>query len=174
MAVRQLWIVRHGEATPDQHDLSETGRQQADLLAARLAGLRFHRISHSPRPRAARTAEIVAARLPVAPMSVAPELDDRVPTDDPAADAAMIARFTGGVEQDTHELIVTHNFQVAWFVRDALAAPAERFRVMNSANTGLTVIRCPTGRQPRVLLVNDLSHLPPELRWTGLPADLIL
>ena len=97
-----------------------------------------------------------------------------MPTDDPAADAAMIAQFTGGVEQDVREVIITHNFQVAWFVRDALAAPAERFRVVNSANTGLTVIRYPTGRQPRVLLVNDLSHLPPELRWTGLPADLIL
>ena len=172
MSVRHLWIVRHAEATPDQSGLTETGRRQADLLGVRLAGLPIAAVSHSPRPRAAKTAAIVAGHLPGVPVDEAPELDDRIPSDDPDAMAAMIARFTG--PGPAHQLVITHNFQVGWFVRDALAAPAARFEVVNSANTALTVIRYPSGGAPRVIVVGDLTHLPPELRWTGLPAELRL
>ncbi|MFC7532125.1 phosphoglycerate mutase family protein [Actinoplanes sp. GCM10030250] len=173
MSARELWIVRHGEATPDQNDLSETGRQQADHLGARLAGVPFAAISHSPKARAVRTATTVAAHLPGTPVREAAELNDRIPPDDLAAMAAMIAKFTAPASASP-ELLITHNFQVGWFVREALAAPAARFDAMNSANTGLTVIRYPAGGPPRVLLFNDLSHLPAELRWTGLPPELRL
>ncbi|MBB2942005.1 putative phosphoglycerate mutase [Actinoplanes lutulentus] len=172
MAVRHLWLVRHGEAVPDQSDLTEAGRQQASLLGARLAGLPLESISHSPKPRALRTAQIVARHFPDVPVREAEELDDQVPTDDPSVSAAMIARFTSPVADESHELVITHNFQVGWFLRDAYAAPPERFRVVNQCNTGVTLIRYPAGQVPRVILVNDLTHLPAELRWTGFPPEL--
>ncbi|MEU4694973.1 phosphoglycerate mutase family protein [Actinoplanes sp. NPDC023714] len=172
MAVRHLWLMRHGEAVPDQSDLTTAGRQQAELAGLRLAGVPLEAISHSPRPRAVRTAQILARRFPDVPVREAPELDDRVPTDDRATAAAMITRFTGPVAEESHELVITHNFQVGWFLRDAYAAPPERFRVVNQCNGGLTLIRYPAGQVPRVILVNDVSHLPVELRFTGFPPEL--
>jgi hypothetical protein len=63
---------------------------------------------------------------------------------------------------------------VGWFVREVLEAPVARWRGLNSGHTGLTVIRWTAGRAPAPLVFNDLAHLPPELRWTGFPADLRL
>ncbi|MDI6098240.1 histidine phosphatase family protein [Actinoplanes sp. NEAU-A12] len=174
METRHLWIARHAEATADESGLSAAGERQAALLGERMAGVPLTAVSHSPLPRAARTASLVAAHLPGVPVRVAAELDDRVPTEEPAASAAMIARFAGPAPAETHELLITHAFQVAWFVREALETPAERWRDLIPANTGLTVIRYfPNGRR-RVLIFNDLSHLPAELRWTGSPPELRL
>ncbi|SDT67489.1 histidine phosphatase family protein [Actinoplanes derwentensis] len=172
--VRHLWIVRHAEALPDQSGLTAAGERQAGLLGERLAAVPFAAVSHSPLPRAVRTAALVAAHLPGVPVRVAEELDDRVPTDDPAASAAMIARFTGPAAEERHELVVTHAFQVAWFARAALETPAERWRDLIPANTGLTVIRYFPGGRTRVIVFNDLAHLPPELRFTGFPPELRL
>ncbi len=174
--VRHLWIARHAEALADQTGLTAIGVRQAELLGDRLAGVPFAVVSHSPLARAVRTAQLVASRLPGVPVRMAGELDDRVPTDEPEASAAMISRFTGPAPgpADRHELVITHAFQVAWFVRDALATPADRWRDVIPANTGLTVIRWfPDGRA-RLIVFNDLSHLPPELRFTGSPPDLSL
>jgi serine/threonine-protein phosphatase PGAM5 len=68
---------------------------------------------------------------------------------------------------DTHEVLVTHAYQVAWLVRDALDAPPARWLGLDSANTGLTVIEHRTGLPPALVMFNDLSHLPADLRWTG-------
>jgi broad specificity phosphatase PhoE len=172
--VRHLWIARHAEATGDQSGLTGAGERQAGLLGQRLAGVPFAAISHSPLARAVRTAALVAAHLPDVPVQVATELDDRVPTDEPVASAAMISRFSGPAPAETHELLITHAFQVAWLVRDALETPAERWRDLIPANTGLSVIRhFPDGRR-RVIAFNDLSHLPAELRYTGSPPELRL
>jgi probable phosphoglycerate mutase len=169
--VSRLWIARHAEALPDESGLSETGRRQAELLGERLAGVGITRISHSPLPRAAETASIVAAHLPGVPVEPAAELTDAIPSDDPAAADAMVARFAG---PPADQLLITHNFQVAWFVRAVLEAPAERWRALNSCNAALTVIRYAAGRPTVPLVFNDYSHLPEPLRWTGFPPELRL
>ncbi|MZD10509.1 histidine phosphatase family protein, partial [Streptomyces sp. SID5785] len=84
-------------------------------------------------------------------------------------------RFTGPVTgggADRYELVVTHSFLVGWFVRDALDAPVWRWLGLNPGNAALTVIRYAPGRVPGVLVLNDVSHLPDELRWTDFPAAL--
>ncbi|GAA1625074.1 histidine phosphatase family protein [Actinoplanes couchii] len=172
--VRHLWIARHAEALADQTGLSPAGERQAGLLGERLAGVPFAAVHHSPLVRAVRTAALVAAHLPGVPVQPADELDDRVPTEEPDASAGMIARFTGPADQERHELLITHAFQVAWFAREALETPAERWRDLIPANTGLTVIRYFPGGRTRVIVFNDLSHLPPELRFTGFPPELSL
>jgi broad specificity phosphatase PhoE len=58
MANRLLYLARHGEsetapaANPEDGDLTETGRQQAELLGKRLQGIPFAAIHHSPWARA--------------------------------------------------------------------------------------------------------------------------
>ncbi len=69
---------------------------------------------------------------------------------------------------DVHELLITHNFVIAWFVREALQAPEWRWMTLNQAHCGLTVLAQRHRAPWTVLSHNDLAHLPVELR-TGLP-----
>ncbi|MFJ8810481.1 histidine phosphatase family protein [Streptomyces sp. NPDC102490] len=84
-----------------------------------------------------------------------------------------LRRFTGAVTdgtRDRHELVVTHNFLIAWLVRDALHAPKWRWLGLDHGNAALTVIRYAPGRAASVLVTNDMRHLPAELCWTGFPS----
>lgn len=148
MATRHLYIARHGDADAFGQ-LTETGREQARLLGRRLAHLPIDAVWHSPLPRAAASAQELAAQLPSgAPVAEAPELIDHVPyvpkpEETPrawipffdgyaAAEAAagnrtassLTARFAEATEPtvDVHEVLVTHAYPIAWLVRDALDA----------------------------------------------------
>jgi serine/threonine-protein phosphatase PGAM5 len=85
---------------------------------------------------------------------------------------ALVARFARppGTDRDRHDVLVTHAHQIAWLVRHALDAPPSRWRRLDSANAALTLIEYRRGAPPALVMFNDLSHLPPDLRWTGLPA----
>ncbi|HET6480224.1 MAG TPA: histidine phosphatase family protein [Actinoplanes sp.] len=165
----RLYLARHAEALPDEIGLTENGRRQAALLGERLVGAGITRISCSPLARAAETASIVASALPGVPVEAVDELTDFDPGDDPAAAEALVARFA---DPPAAELCITHMFQVGWFLRAVLDAPVDRWRALNSCNTGLTVLRWSSGLPVFPLVFNDQSHLPPELRWTGFPAEL--
>lgn len=89
---------------------------------------------------------------------------------------ALVARFARvpepdarGARADTHEVLVTHAYPIAWLVRHALDAPPSRWLGLNSANTALTVIVYRTALPPTMVMFNDMSHLPADLRWTGFP-----
>ncbi|WP_432061711.1 histidine phosphatase family protein [Streptomyces sp. S1] len=201
-AARYLYLARHGEALPDESGLSEGGRRQAVLLGERLRGAPLSAIHHGPLARAAETARLVRERLgdvPLRPSAPAgdyvPYLPHREELPPESADALLdhlalfpaeereqgpglareaLALFTGPVAGDEprHELVVTHNFLIAWLVRAALDAPEWRWMGINQANAALTVIRYAPGRAPAVLLFNDTGHLPADLRWTGFPPEL--
>ena len=47
---------------------------------------------------------------------------------------------------DAHELLITHNFVIAWFVREVLDAPDWRWMTINQAHCGLTVLSQRPGR----------------------------
>lgn len=197
-AARYLYLVRHGEALPDESGLSEVGRRQAALLGRRLAGRPISAVHHGPLARAAQTAGLIAEHLPAAGVRACDAAGDYVPyvpgrAELPAESADLflrflarsepqesgpelarqaVAAFTGPVpgDEERHELVVTHNFLIAWLVRHALDAPPWRWLGLNHAHASLTVIRYAPGRPPSPLLVNDLGHLPEDLRWTGFPA----
>lgn len=195
MAGRFLHLVRHGEAV-DDGPLSDLGRQQARCVAARLADLPVAAIHHSPLRRAVETTELISERLPGVPVHPSELVGDYIPpVPDPQALPAVYATFLGDVsaaeyargaelataavvrhavpaETDTHELIVTHNFLVAWFVRHALGAPDSRWLGLNQGNCALTTILYRPDRPPALLRFNDMAHLPEPLRWTGLPSAL--
>lgn len=197
MRTRHVYIARHGSADA-LGELTDVGRRQASLLGERLAGIPVDAIWHSPLPRAVATAQELARHLPSAAVAEAPELIDHIPyvpsVDErpPAwagffdgfdeADSAtghrlaqeLVARFATVPDPaiqttDTYEVLITHAYQVAWLVRDALGAPPARWLGLNSANAALTVIEYRAGLPPAIVMFNDMSHLPPDLRWTGFP-----
>ena len=75
-----------------------------------------------------------------------------------------------GAGHETHEVLVTHAYPIAWLVRDALgAAPSRWLSLTTIANTALTIIEYRDDLAPTLVMFNDMSHLPNELRWTGFP-----
>lgn len=196
MATRFLYIARHGDADAFG-ELTQTGREQARLLGRRLAHLPITAVWHSPLPRATATARELDLFLQGSPpMGEAPELVDHVPYVPPADETPQVwvpffdgydtdeavaghttarrltARFAGPPDRgdDLHEVLVTHAYPIAWLIRDALDAPPIRWLGLSSANAALTVIEYRPGLPPSISMVNEMSHLPPELRWTGFPA----
>lgn len=190
-----LFLVRHGEHLGAEHGLedgplSPRGRRQAQLLADRLSPVALDAVWHSPLERAAETARAVSARLPALDPVPTALLFDCVPSgmtpDTPAGYEPFFGSYTeaeleAGTAQmsdavaeflvrkpGAHELLITHNFVIAWFVREVLGAPAWRWLTLNQAHCGLTVLAQRPGRPWTMLSHNDLGHLPAELR-TGLP-----
>lgn len=174
---RHLYLTRHAEA---DGDLTDADHRQATLLAERLTTVPLQAIHHSPAPRATQTAQLIAAHLPGIQDDLPPDFAKTVHTylkhfpDSALTHGPWLARratdhFAIPSEPDTHELIVTHNQIVCWFVRDALQAPTWRWLGINAANAALTLIRYRPNRPPDLVTFNDLAHLPPELRWTGFP-----
>jgi len=192
MATRHVYLARHGAADAFG-ELTDVGRTQADLLGERLAGLPVDAVWHSPLPRAAASARVIGTHLPDVPVAEAAELVDHVPyvptgtdlapawagffdgyddaerTQGESLAAALVERFARTADVETHEVLVTHAFQVAWLLRHALDAPPARWIGLNTGNTGLTVIQYRDGLPPTVVLFNDMGHLPGDLRWTGFP-----
>ncbi|MET7639888.1 histidine phosphatase family protein [Streptomyces sp. NPDC005438] len=201
-AARHLYLARHGEASPDESGLTDTGRRQAALLGKRLREIPLAAIHHGPLTRAEQTARVVAEQLGDVPCHRSEAAGDYVPylptreelppeaadswigflhqftagerERGPGLAAAALAEFTGPVAEDEprHELVVTHNFLVGWLIRAALDAPKWRWLGINHANAALTVIRYAPDRPPALLLFNDTGHLPAQLRWTGFPPEL--
>ncbi|MER7793956.1 histidine phosphatase family protein [Streptomyces sp. NPDC097640] len=199
-ATRYLYLARHGEASPDESELTDNGRRQAVLLGQRLRSSPLSAIHHGPLPRAEQTAQLIHDQLDGVPLQQSelagdyiPYLPKRQELPPDSADAmldrlsqfpaeehaprlaqAALTQFTGPVKADQpcHELVVTHNFLIGWLVRAALDAPNWRWMGLNHANAALTVIRYAPDRPTSVLFYNDMGHLPPHLRWTGFPPEL--
>jgi serine/threonine-protein phosphatase PGAM5 len=191
-----LYLVRHGEADPHDGPLSQAGKEQARLTGQRLSQLPFSAISHGPLPRAAQTADLIAACLPGVPVSACDLAGDYLPSDpDPAGLPSSLASFVSGFSAaeraegpalaaaalerfaragsgpgDTYELVVTHNFLIGWLVSQALDAPRWRWLGLNQMNCAVTVIAYLAGLPASLITFNDAGHLPPALRWTGFPA----
>ncbi|WP_394551637.1 histidine phosphatase family protein [Agromyces sp. MMS24-JH15] len=191
----RLYLIRHGEQLDAEHGVSDgplspRGRRQAQALAERLGGVPFDAAWHSPLERAAETAEIIARRMPALQPEPSPLLFDCYPSgpapETPSAYDAFFgsiteaemeagaaqmsdaaAEFLRSSREDRHDLLITHNFVIGWFVREALGAAAWRWVSISQAHCGLTILTQKPGRPWSLLVHNDLAHLPPELR-TGL------
>lgn len=190
-----LFLVRHGEQQDAEWGvadgpLSPRGVRQATAVAERLGGVPFRNVWHSPLQRASETAQIMAQQLPALQPEPSSLLFDCVPTgfspemphtfeaffnsvteDEIEAGRAQMAdavgEFLTPARESTYDLLITHNFVIGWFVREALNAPDWRWVGINQAHCGLTMIQYRTGRMPELVVHNDLGHLPVELR-TGL------
>lgn len=193
-----IYLVRHGEqqdaefGLPDG-PLSDRGKRQAAAIGERLATVPFTGAWHSPLQRATETATIIESSLGGLTSEPSNLLFDCYPSGPSADMPHAFDSFFGGVtaEQieagraqmtdavteylapargDRHDLLVTHNFVIGWFVREVLNGPEWRWLGVNQANCGLTVIRVRSAKPPVLVAHNDLGHLPVELR-TGLGVD---
>jgi broad specificity phosphatase PhoE len=188
-----LYLVRHGEQQDAEYGLpdgklSARGMRQAEAIATRLSGVPFSGSWHSPLERASDTARILTQRMPALEPQPSTLLMDCIPSgptpsmphafrsffgsvtaaEIEAGEAQMtdaLAEWMTPTHEDRHDLLITHNFVIGWFVRETFGA--ESWRV-NQANCGLTIIRVRSAKPPVLLVHNDLGHLAPELR-TGLP-----
>ncbi|MDO9063447.1 MAG: histidine phosphatase family protein [Microbacterium sp.] len=191
-----LYLVRHGEQLDAEHGLpdgplSPRGVRQAKAIADRLGGVPFTGAWFSPTDRAESTAHILSQRLTGLHPEPSALLLDCIPSGpEPGMPEAFLPFFGGITDQiidagsaqmadavdewlrptveDTHDLLITHNFVIAWFVREVFDAPAWRWLTVNQANCGLTIIRARSVKPHTLIAHNDLGHLPVELR-TGLP-----
>jgi broad specificity phosphatase PhoE len=195
---RYVYLVRHGEQQDAEHGLpdgplSGRGQRQATAIAERLSGVPFSSVSTSPLERAVETARFMTARMPAMEPVPTALLMDCIPSGPSPEMPHVFESFFGGVSHDQiaageaqmadataewlspsradrHDLLITHNFVIAWFVREVFGAPAWRWMGVNQANCGLTIIRVRTAKPPVLVAHNDLGHLPAELR-TGLPVE---
>ncbi|GAA2919581.1 putative phosphoglycerate mutase [Microbacterium keratanolyticum] len=194
-----IYLVRHGEHQDAEHGLADgplsaRGRRQAELIADRLSGLPLDAVWHSPLLRANETARAIAERIPAVEMQASALLFDCVPTGMTEETPAAFEPFFGAVTEaeieagraqmadavseflvrkpgDVHEVLITHNFVISWFLREVLEAPDWRWMTINQAHCGLSVIAQKPGRPWTLVSHNDLGHLPFELR-TGMPDPL--
>jgi len=165
--------------------LSRLGRVQAERLGRRLRKVAFSAIHHSPLTRAAQTADIVAGHLPQVPRHACAYVTDRtpvpsaqqadqypqrwhawldgVPEDERDVDAvalrAAVEHFGVVGDTDRHELLITHNFVIGWFVRHVLDAPQWRWIGLNQANCAITILLWDSDRPPTLVSFNDTGHL---------------
>jgi len=193
---RYVYLVRHGEQVDAEFGLpdgplSERGRTQAVHLADRLSGIQFDATYTSPLQRAIETASVITERLGMPEAEPNALLMDCIPAGPTADMPSVFEPFYGSISEeqlvageaqmadataewlapsrdDRHDLLITHNFVIAWFVREVFGASAWRWLGINQAHCGLTIIRVRTAKPPVLLTHNDLGHLPPALR-TGLP-----
>jgi broad specificity phosphatase PhoE len=193
---RFLYLVRHGEQQDAAHGvqdgpLGERGKRQATAIADRLGGVPFTGAWTSPLQPAEETAAVITERLPALDPQPSALLMDCIPSG-PSPDMppafqpffrsirpeqieagtaqmadAVAEWFTPSLEE-RHDLLITHNFVIAWFVREAFGADPWRWMGINQANCALTIIRIRSVKPPVLITHNDLGHLPVELR-TGLP-----
>ncbi len=78
-AARYLYLARHGEATPDERELTDDGRRQAVLLGERLRRSPLSLVLHGPLPRAEQTARLVCEQLDGVPVRPSELAGDYVP-----------------------------------------------------------------------------------------------
>lgn len=204
MSVRHLYLTRHAEPNDDGELTERGVRQAVLLgqrisdmpLTAVLHGP-LPRAAETARV----VARQLASQVPVTELEAVGDYVPHVPTADEvepefraealafladvstseaahgAALAAEAIRLLTGPEQgeeDSHHLVVTHAFTIGWLIRHACAAPPWRWLGFNHCHAALTVLRYFTDRPPTVVVFNDMSHLPDELRWTGFPAHMRL
>lgn len=188
-----LLMVRHGETAlnvarvlqPADTPLSEAGRRQAALLAARIAALRPAAIVSSPLPRALQTAEAIAdaTGLPIECMDTLQErnfgdlrgrsydglgfdalrMDEAPPGGESAAD--FRARVTDALARLAERqarlagplVVVTHGLVLRVWLDGVVQVPAELVSSGPLGNTALTV--CAALPPHTAQLVNCTAHL---------------
>jgi serine/threonine-protein phosphatase PGAM5 len=195
-AVRTIYLVRHGNYSPDPNadpklgpGLSPIGVAQAHLLGARLAGLpmKFDALYVSPLQRARDTAAVVVGAFPGRKFEVVDDLAECTPPtrdarimsgekpEDLAACKAQFDRiftkyFKPAQGSERSELFVAHGNVTRYLITRALGVDPEAWLGMSVGHASITKIRIEANGTIRLIAVGDVGHLPPNLQ-TGASGD---
>jgi probable phosphoglycerate mutase len=188
--VREVWLIRHadaysglgplGEGRVDP-PLSERGREQAELLAARLAPVAIHSVWSSDLLRARETAEAIVRDRPAA-VRVDPRFREvRTFWDEggietlpppgaypfPEPEAEVAARMAAGVAAAVADLdsaaeparaaVVTHNGAIAIYLSSVMGLGWGQLRIMPQF-TSVSVVAVKDD-QVVVQSIGDATHL---------------
>ena len=189
--VREIWLIRHADAYAGMQvlaqgrvdtELSARGRQQAELLAARLASVPLHSVWSSDLLRARQTAEAIArgralaVRVDHRLTEVRTHWDDgreeseRLPPGSypfPEPEAEVIERMRSAmadvvaalpeVGQVSRAAVITHNAAIAIYLASVLGLGWGQLRVMPQF-TSVSVVAV-KGDQVVVRSIADVTHL---------------
>lgn len=184
---RTLYFVRHGACDYNDPDdkignpLLPLGREQAALAGDRLSGfpIKFSSVTSSEFTRARETGDIIATKLG---MTCARDglLNEGTPAatgyptkpNQAGVDAQLAQAWqeyvTPAVGAPRHELLVCHGNVIRWFVCRALGVDPRQWRQMEIANSSITIIEIRPDSSVRLLMFNDISHVPVARQsWTG-------
>jgi len=194
-ATRHLLLIRHGQynlqGTNDkERSLTDLGKQQAAVTAARLAtlSLPYSHITHSNMTRAIETAEIVAEALPNTPVLPAdtilregapirpePNVASWKPEHYYLQDGARIEaafrkyfhRADPSQMKESYEVVVCHANVIRYFVCRALQFPPEAWLRISLKHASITWITIRPDGRVSVRGLGDSGHFPPALLTTS-------
>ena len=189
--VREIWLIRHADAYAGMRvlaqgrvdtELSARGRQQAELLATRLASVPLHAVWSSDLLRARQTAEAIArgralaVRVDHRLTEVRTHWDDgreepeRLPPGSypfPEPEAEVIERMRSVMAdvvaalpeagQVSRAAVITHNAAIAIYLASVLGLGWGQLRVMPQF-TSVSVVAV-KGDQVVVQSIGDVTHL---------------
>ena len=190
MAVRILYLVRHGQHDQDNPSGSELGGgltpigvKQSELTAKMFAKRPITSIHCSSLNRSEETARIIAKEIPGITIQQTDLLWECIPTMTPKlqlempnytisqvtqdrqrADVAFRKYFKVAKRNDRHDIIVCHGNLIRYFVTMVLKAEADSWVRMDLCNCGITQVLVQPDGDMAILCHNDWSHLPKELR----------
>lgn len=194
MAVRVIYLVRHGQHDQDNPSGSELGGgltplgvKQAELTAKALAKKPITSIHGSSLNRADETARIIAKEIPGVTVQQTDLLWECIPTmtpklqlelsnytaaqvsqDKQRAEIAFRKYFKVAKRHDRHDVIVCHGNLIRYFITMLLKAEPDSWVRMDICNCGITQVLIQPEGDMAMLCHNDWSHLPKELRTSTL------
>jgi len=191
--IRYVYLVRHAMYERDDaldqrttNGLNDLGRQQAALIAARLAALpvplggfvasgflRAVETAEAIGRAIGRTAERDALLEECAPPSSRPGLDEqntpaKLTACRDAIESAWAKYFIPSADADRHDLLVCHGNVIRWFVCRALGNDVRHWTSLDIGNASLTIVSVRPDGSTRVILFSDVGHIPVEKQtWAG-------
>ena len=165
-----LYLIRHG--TTDSNlagvfqgkldtSLNERGMEQARLLAQRFAGVHLDRVYVSALQRAQfrvafRQFELVVAHFQAPGGESTRQVYERM---ERAIDQ-IVGENPGGTVA-----VVSHGFTIQTYLNKAQGRPYEQMERCIVGNTAVSKFEYEGAGLPRVVYINDQSHLPEPLRF---------
>lgn len=193
MAIRYLYLVRHGQfdADPDRNpkgDLTPLGVKQAKHLVKAFKGVSITAIHVSTAPRAVQTAEPLIAAFPEAKVTRAHRLLECIPpltaavraeyfmhlSDENLADEvahaerAFDAYFKRTAGADRHEVLVCHGNLIRYFVCRVMEVDATAWINLESRNCSITRFMVAPDGNISLISYNEIGHLPSEMHTDNL------
>ncbi|NLN94185.1 MAG: hypothetical protein GX130_12885 [Candidatus Hydrogenedens sp.] len=194
MAIRVIYLVRHGQHDTNNPSGSELGGpltplgiKQATLTAKMLGQKPISSLHSSSLNRAEQTARIISKEFPAMNVQTTDLLWECIPTMTPKlqlemphyteamvaqdrkrAEIAFRRHFKVAKRNDRHDVIVCHGNLIRFFIAIMLKADPSSWVRMDLANCGVSQVLIQPDGDMALLCHNDWSHLPREMHTSTL------